>query len=494
MAIDVAGLWVEPPASGDAALKGTARMFGKWLASRNRLCGCFVVGPRVLFVTVLAACLGITAVIARYQLEEERYAITSLISEKSEEIHDTITRLLSKTQALAALVVQNDGRIENFERVAAALVDDAAIQNVLLAPGGVVANVYPVEGNEKVLGFDLLGPGRGNREAEIAMQKRELVFGGPFRLVQGGEAFVGRLPVFVPNGDGGRKFWGLVSVTLKYPDALNAANLEAFEYLGFPYVLWRINPDNGDRQIIAAAKGGCREGRPFIEKRIGILNADWHFLVYCSGFWYERAEIWTMAAVSVIVSLLIASLFQQNTRLKAVKEELEAMVCSDPLTGLLNRTGLFREMEAMERRHAEFVLWYVDLDYFKQINDTYGHAVGDMVLIRFCQRIRRSLPEECLFARISGDEFILVCPASKRSVMESVWRDVDAEGSEPVASVGHDRICITFSRGMACRPEDGETADELMGIADKRMYREKNSRYSAEKRRRVTDYFIACSS
>ena len=69
------------------------------------------------------------------------------IAEKSIKISDVISRLLYKTQALSALVIQSNGAVRDFQRVAATIVDDPAIQNILIAPGGVVSEVYPLDGN-----------------------------------------------------------------------------------------------------------------------------------------------------------------------------------------------------------------------------------------------------------------------------------------------------------------------------------------------------------
>jgi len=122
---------------------------------------------------------------------------------------------------LSALVIQNDGEIENFKQVAAIIIDDPAILNVLIAPSGVVSDVYPLQGNEAVIGLDFFGEGAGNKEAVMAKETGQLVFGGPFDLVQGGQALVGRLPVWIDMPDGNNAFWGLVSVTLKFPQILD---------------------------------------------------------------------------------------------------------------------------------------------------------------------------------------------------------------------------------------------------------------------------------
>lgn len=83
-------------------------------------------------------------------------------------------------------MIQHNGKVENFEKVASTLVDDPAILNVLVAPGGVVSDVYPRKGNEAVLGLNFFARGAGNQEAVEARDAGQLILGGPFPLVQGG--------------------------------------------------------------------------------------------------------------------------------------------------------------------------------------------------------------------------------------------------------------------------------------------------------------------
>lgn len=84
-----------------------------------------------------------------------------------------------------------------FLQVEATIMYDLAIRNVIIAPDGVVSNVYPLEGNEKVIGLDYFSDKEGNIEAMLAKETGQLVLGEPFNLVQGGQALVGRLPVYV---------------------------------------------------------------------------------------------------------------------------------------------------------------------------------------------------------------------------------------------------------------------------------------------------------
>ncbi len=285
----------------------------------------FGVSLRVVatFLASILFCSLLICISIRNKADNEKMTMERLIMEKSVKVSEVISKLLYKTQALSALVIQNDGRIQDFERVAATIVDDPAILNILVAPAGVVSDVYPLQGNEAVMGFNMLGPGAGNREAIRAKETGELVFGGPFTLVQGGQALVGRLPVWLNVAGGGKRFWGLVSVTLKYPQALAGAALETLEKQGFAYEIWRVNPDDGKRQVVASSPNADTSKVRFIEKHIPLLNADWYFRIAPVREWYEYSENWILIVSGLAISLLIAFITRNNEELKRVKEELE---------------------------------------------------------------------------------------------------------------------------------------------------------------------------
>ena len=224
-------------------------------------------------------------------------------------------------------------------------------------------------------------------------------------------------------------------------------------------------------------------------------------LVLCSlliGIWisgdggreYRDSEKWMLFFTGLCISLMIAFITRNSRELNRMRRELESMLCVDPLTGILNRKGLTYRLEKLVRTSGRFVLYYIDLNYFKQINDTYGHSAGDTVLIEFCCRVRKHVGDGHLFARIGGDEFALACvaDAAPGASAESLWEGIDEEFSRPIRIGEGTEVLLTFSRGGAAFPEDGESIDDLFSCADEKMYRQKNDKYAAEKRRRTDDW------
>lgn len=455
----------------------------------TRVSGRLVKALAYFFIS-LVLCSFISGIIIAHRMESQRLPMEQLVQEKSLEIIRVISKLLAKTQALATLVVEDDGQVRGFNQVAPAIMDDPAILNILIAPGGVVSDVYPRGGNERLIGYDLFGQGKGNLEALIAKEKKELVFGGPFELVQGGEALVGRLPIWLDTASGGEKFWGLVSVTLRYPEALHGAGLDSLRREGFSYEVWRLNPDTRQRQVIASGERSHRPDILFVEKPIDLFNARWYFRIMPAYAWYGYPEHWGLLLAGACISMLISGIAWHKAGLRKMEDRLEDVVRTDALTGVQNRLGLFEELETLVAKRLPFRLHYIDLNYFKQINALSGHATGDMLLIEFCRRLEACAGGKYRLSRVGGDEFI-VLDAPRRASREedrAFWERVErAFAYEPMYSLQGVPLYVSFSRGTASFPEDGETCDALLQCADQRMYQQKRKKYAKEPHRRFSD-------
>lgn len=426
---------------------------------------------------VLSVLVGtiITAAYVRNSIKLEESQMEQLTWDKANKVEHVLTNLLFKTQILATLVIQNDGNVEEFEKMAAAVVDDPAIRNVLVAPNGVVSHVYPLQGNEQVLGLDYYTDQTGNKEAALARENGELVLGGPFELVQGGMALVGRLPVYIEAN----QFWGIVSVTLNYPQALEGADLDQLRNQGFAFEIWRINPDTGERQVIANSEYNYNKKARYVEHDMNILNAQWYFRLSPIRAWYQFPETWILIGMTLLVSMLLSFLVVHNYDLILMKKELEQLSYCDALTGARNRRGAFWELErrSQESDHP-FLLCFIDIDKFKRINDQFGHHIGDMVLEGFARGVEEHLSEKPhMLARIGGDEFLIMFEdLQDQQVAKELLKKIEKELLQEGYRLTGCQIPVTFSVGFAVYPEDGKTIDELVAVADQKMYCSKNTK------------------
>ena len=168
-------------------------------------------------------------------------------------------------------------------------------------------------------------------------------------------------------------------------------------------------------------------------------------------------------------------------RSKAVRDALAHDATTDPLTGLLNRRGLeARALEAvaLARRHGrDLACLVVDLDFFKRINDTHGHAAGDIVLRTVAERLRRHTRVSDLVVRFGGEEFLLLMPETDVDgaaiVAEKLRALFDAQPVSYASPEGPVSIHVTCSIGVSSwRPGMGEPPD-LFDDADRALYEAK---------------------
>lgn len=428
-----------------------------------------------VFLAALFICSVITGVYVNNKNKMEYAQMEQVVLMKSNKVNNVISNMLYKTQVLSALVIQNNGKIKDFERVAVTVLDNPAIKNLILAPNGVVADVYPLAGNEQVIGLNYFAHGEGNEEAKAAKESGQLVLGGPFNLIQGGQALVGRLPVYLGDNQTEKNFWGVVSITLNYPEALAGAELEQLEAQGLAFEIWRISPDTGQRQIIANSNYFYDKNAYYVEKPLNIMNSQWFFRISPIRLWYQYTETWMFTLIGIVISWLIASLVLHNRDLIHMKMELENLSYVDPLTGALNRRGLFNALEALVAdKNRKFTVCYLDLNKFKKINDTFGHSVGDKILRHFVLVFLQHIDERHIFSRIGGDEFIIIFKNMDDTVQISQFFDlIHKVLQEPFSINQSQTFTITFSVGMATYPTDATNIDDLIHHADHSMYRNK---------------------
>ena len=285
--------------------------------------------PRLMStaVFVVAALIAAITVVqsesARRQ--HERVLVASHVGDYARQLETYITRALSASYALAALVEVARGDVPDFDRVAARLLPlYPGASELLLAPNGVIQQVAPLSGNEKALGLDLLQFPSQRTEATITRASGQLTLAGPFELVQGGQALAGRLPVFLEDAGGGPRFWGFTEVVMRLPDALQPAHLAQLSAEGYQYELWRRNPQTGTRQIIQASVSGLLVDP--IETSVQVPNGTWTLSVEPDHGWGDAFGVTLKSAVGLIVALLSAYLARLLLAQRARHSELELLV------------------------------------------------------------------------------------------------------------------------------------------------------------------------
>ncbi|MBT3144729.1 EAL domain-containing protein [Neptunomonas phycophila] len=207
---------------------------------------------------------------------------------------------------------------------------------------------------------------------------------------------------------------------------------------------------------------------------------DWH------GEMRNRTKsgqpYWTTLSISPILdeSNVIThyiGVSEDISKQKDTQAQIEQLAFYDPLTLLGNRR-LFREqleseIKKLKRNNTTLALFYLDLDNFKQVNDTLGHDVGDRLLQSIADRLRTTLRNSDMIARLGGDEFIALLPEISGSKEAGVVAEKLLTALSHPTVLGSSEVKVTVSLGITMAPQDGEDWPVLMKNADLAMYRAK---------------------
>lgn len=162
------------------------------------------------------------------------------------------------------------------------------------------------------------------------------------------------------------------------------------------------------------------------------------------------------------------------------KVELENMANTDSLTGLFNERYFSRVLNICEAKKLPFVLYYLDLDRFKPVNDTYGHVMGDRLLKEISARLLRCIRSRDYAFRIGGDEFALIVSADMDEEQRSRMAErIQTMLAAPIV-IEEKVLSVGVSCGCACYPEDGD-ASQVRITADSRMYAEKQHHHEDDR-------------
>ena len=233
---------------------------------------------------------------------------------------------------------------------------------------------------------------------------------------------------------------------------------------------------NVDRKLVCEHLGGRHGLRdPFAclplvtqGETIGLLHVSFAQEALTEAPLDQRDE--ELEAIATAISLALGNL--------ALREKLKAQSVRDGLTGLYNRRfleeSLPREIERCRRRNLPLTVVMADLDHFKNLNDTWGHAAGDLAIQTFAEAARRNFRSEDLLCRYGGEEFCFVLPECTPEDARNRAEALITTQRESIVRFGRDAIGpITISIGLATFPDQAADGSSLVRLADAALYRAK---------------------
>lgn len=411
-------------------------------------------------------------------IEVERYQLLQRVSHHAASVEASIRTAVVVSETLRTEIILNpDQPLSRLDtRVHILLKDYPLFRHIAVAPDLVIRYVYPLSGNEAALGVDYRQIPDQYAAVKKAVAAGGPILAGPVKLVQGGTALVLRVPVFTSN----EKLWGIIAAVMPLERLLQQTQLEQFHqdyYLG-------ISGLDGDLKNPALIWGDqVLQGLPSVFANIQLPNGHWRLHAF------PKKELPLLAGLPslllpvgfLLIVLLTSGLY---VLLRLSRERQRALhtvawqASFDPLTGLANRSVLLVQLEMMLKQaraqRGQLAVLSLDLDEFKQVNESLGHPVGDQLLQLVAERLSEQLTGPELVARSGGDEFVLVLPAQAQPEQLEQFCQALLKAFQAPFVINGTPLSISTSIGLAVYPNDGLLATDLLKHADRAMYAAKN--------------------
>lgn len=348
------------------------------------------------------------------------------------------------------------------------------IASVQLAKDAILWMIYPLEGNEKAIGHNLLIDPERKEYIERAIKYRISVTQGPIKARQGGNLVFNRKAIFI-NQDDEEKFWGLSIIAMDF-DKLIGQYQEKLENENYLFA-FRSTSDEGE--FLAGDYWIFNEDA--VIKPIALPDREWEIALFPKNNWGQ--DMLGLNNLNGLYSVVAAILFLLTYWSVGLFQEKIELSEKETLTQTMNKNAfehfVKRKLSRKNQRHALII---IDLDNFKEINDTLGHPVGDIVLVEVSKRISSILRGSDRLSRIGGDEYmIFIDNIQDDEIIEQILSRMEKRVALPMVIDDFElKICLSY--GYTIFPDHGTSFEELYKLADKRMYEHKNQNRTEHKK------------
>lgn len=207
---------------------------------------------------------------------------------------------------------------------------------------------------------------------------------------------------------------------------------------------------------------------------IGVVDGVRQYALTASDFAATDLAVEMLYLVEAKSAAMDASR-RLNTRLQGARLDAEARAFTDTLTGLGNRRALDKVLSGLSSSREPFALMHLDLDFFKQVNDTLGHGAGDHVLQSVAHAMNDMTRRNDIVARVGGDEFTIICPGLTSSERLSELASALIERIEKPLCYQNQTCAISVSIGICISQPGGVAAQDTLELADAALYAAKNA-------------------
>ncbi len=448
------------------------------------------------FLLAMLVTLGILSQILTVMQQENRLSLMRETGAVQTAMKGTLDSRLLLIEGLVSYVKMHpDISQADFTLYTGDLVgQDKYIRTVGLIKDTTVIYVYPVEGNEAVVGVDLAAvPEQRDDILKVRDTGNSLII-GPVELIQGGQAIIYRVPIFLESSDSSQGiYWGQASMVLNIGVLMEDIESEAPP--GFRFWVRNAPAENASSKLVWGDPSMLDSaGQPRND-----INGTWE--TYCIEPGFVGIDIavpggiWELYAINpnsinnnshrplgILAGGLAGAIFTSFLigYLILLRNKLRNMAYFDPLTELPNRILFYERFEISSRlsmRNGNRMgIFMIDLDKFKEVNDTYGHFAGDQLLKAVARRLQSHLRDSDTISRAGGDEFVVLCPLVDSEYKIDIIIDRLENSMREPFQIDQASISVSFSLGAATFPDDSTDLNDLIKKADEAMYDQKRQK------------------
>lgn len=386
-------------------------------------------------------------------------------------IQDKFELAVSKLDIIESIININENT-DFFDTTSKQIFEDAKnetgldIISISIAPNGIVDKVYPDNQKDSLKGFNYLDETLpGNEEAISAYNSRKLIVTDIFNLKQGVKGFAIRKPIILHN-----EVWGLISIAIDEKDIDKQLGLDNLEDMGIYYKLW-----DSKNKVIAS---NSTKDHDYIDINMAYKNLNWTLSIAPIDGWIDPVKVVLIIIGLFLISLLTTILLAISVSLRSTNKKLYDLANIDPLSRCYTRNYVRTQIVNIKTGdfkipHQQYSLVYIDIDYFKNINDLYGHHIGDEIIEVVSTIFREALGEDDFVARYGGDEFVIFFKNIKKEELIAKVENIITQVND--LRIDHQKdLRITLSIGIAyCNDEESDRYIDLLESADKKLYESK---------------------
>lgn len=440
----------------------------------------------IVFLLIFSTFIYTASLEYRRAHEEEKRTLLNSLNLVKSRFETLITgKIVSLNGIIAYVGIHEDFSQDQYTAFAEKLYDpsDSVVRAMTFIKDTTITHVYPYRPNIAVIGKDLALDEEQSQSVLFCKERKKPFFDAPVNLIQGGKGMISRLPIL----DNNNEYIGQLSIVFNFERSLESSGI--FDLGRENYVmLIGMDPFTGNEKVIWSnydLQGTMKE--ELVTKELRLYDSNLYLNIVPKTGWGAKTSLFKMLIfIGFIVAVFSSAGFYKilSNREKIQKsyneileqeKHIKFLADHDPLTDLYNRRKLVERINENIITDVHGTLILIDIDDFKNINDTLGHAYGDKLLKHMANVLLNILKDKNCLYRLGGDEYYILLEniTSKQDIEEFIEKIMsEIQQNNSLEGISNH---ITTSMGVVIFPKDGSEVNELLMKVDLAMYSAKRA-------------------